>query len=104
MLRLRRGSIAERWFRTRSIFGWQVYLLPLPANAWFAGEFKANSRGGLDLYSAADQKVSRIGRLPFQIARIGSIGRFSVSRDGRWALGDKTDRWESDIMLVDNFR
>jgi hypothetical protein len=58
----------------------------------------------LDLYNPADQEVSRIGRLPFQVTRIGDIGRITVSRDGRWALSLQTERWESDIMFVDNFR
>jgi hypothetical protein len=44
----------------------------------------------------------RVGRLGF---RISSIYRhMSVSRDGRWALATKMERFDSDLMLLDNFR
>ena len=56
----------------------------------------------LDLYNPSDGKVTRFGRLPFQISRI--ISRFTVSRDGRWGLTLQTDRWAKDVLLVDNFR
>ena len=58
----------------------------------------------LDLFNLRDGKVTRFGRLPFQVSRIGSIGRLTVSRDGRWALTIQTERWAKDISLVDNFR
>ena len=58
----------------------------------------------LDLYRPATGKVSRIGRLPFRVTEIGDIGRITVSRDGRWALANQTERWEADIMMVDKFR
>jgi len=58
----------------------------------------------LDLYDTATGKVSRLGRLPFRVTVIGDIGRITVSRDGRWALANQTDRWEADIMMVDKFR
>ena len=58
----------------------------------------------LDLYNPSDGKVTRFGRLPFQVTRIGTIGRITVSRDGRWALTLQTERWAKDISLVDNFR
>ena len=58
----------------------------------------------LDLYRLATGKLSRIGRLPFRVTEIGDIGRLTVSRDGRWALANQTERWEADIMMVDKFR
>jgi Tol biopolymer transport system component len=58
----------------------------------------------LDLYDTATGKVSRIARLPFRVTVLGDIGRFTVSRDGRWALANQTDRWDADIMMVDKFR
>jgi hypothetical protein len=58
----------------------------------------------LDLYDTATGNVSRIARLPFRVSVIGDIGRFTVSRDGRWALANHTDRWDADIMMVDKFR
>jgi hypothetical protein len=42
--------------------------------------------------------------LPFRVTEIGDIGRITVSRDGRWALANQTERWEADIMMVDKFR
>ena len=58
----------------------------------------------IDLYHPDNGKVSRVGLLPFRVATIGDIGRFTVSRDGRWALTHKIERWDSDIMMIDNFR
>jgi len=58
----------------------------------------------LELYNPSDGKVTRYGRLPFQVSRVGSLGRFTVSRDGRWGLSLQTERWAMDLMLVDNFR
>jgi len=58
----------------------------------------------VDLYSPGDKRVTRVGRLPFRVATIGDIGRFTVSRDGRWALTHEIERWDSDIMMIDNFR
>jgi hypothetical protein len=56
------------------------------------------------LYDPGSGKVVRTGVLPFRVAAIGDIGRFTVSRDGRWALSHAIDRWDSDIMMIDNFR
>jgi hypothetical protein len=58
----------------------------------------------LDIYNPSDGKVTRFGRLPFQVSRIGTLGRFTVSRDRRWGLSLQTERWANDVMLVDNFR
>jgi Tol biopolymer transport system component len=58
----------------------------------------------LYLYQPADGTVSRIGRLPFRVARIGDIGRFTVSRDGRWALTHQMERTEGSLMMIDGFR
>jgi hypothetical protein len=58
----------------------------------------------IDFYSFSDRKITRVGRLPFRVVKIGDIGRFTVSRDGRSALTLAVDRWEQDLMIVDNFR
>lgn len=50
------------------------------------------------------RQVTRFGRLPFQVSRIGTLGRITVSRDGRWALTLQTERWAKDISMIDNFR
>jgi hypothetical protein len=56
-------------------------------------------------YRFRDQKIERTGKLPFRVAAFPQgRGRLAVSRDGRWALVNVTDRWEGDLMLLDNFR
>jgi Tol biopolymer transport system component len=56
----------------------------------------------LDVYRFSDRRVVRAGRLGFRIA--GIYTHMSVSRDGRWALATKMERFDSDLMLLDNFR
>ena len=58
----------------------------------------------LDLYSFADRRVHRMGELPFPVARYGVRRVLTVSRDGRWALAARIDRWERDILVADNVR
>jgi hypothetical protein len=58
----------------------------------------------LDLFNPDDGRITRFGRLPFQVSRIGNLGRLTVSRDGRWALTLQTERWATDIAMIDNFR
>jgi hypothetical protein len=56
------------------------------------------------LFRFSDEKTVRVGALPFQAAYVYGPGRFTVSRDGRWALVNVLDRREGDLMLLDNFR
>ncbi len=56
----------------------------------------------IDVYRFNDRRVARVGRLGFRIA--GIYTHMSVSRDGRWALATKMERFDSDLMLLDNFR
>jgi Tol biopolymer transport system component len=56
----------------------------------------------LDLYRFADQRVARLGRLPFRIP--GVYRHLTVSRDGRWACASNMVRFDSDLMRLDNFR
>ena len=56
----------------------------------------------IDVYRFGDQRVARLGRLDFRLAR--SYTHMSVSRDGRWVLATKTERLDSDLMRLDNFR
>ena len=56
----------------------------------------------LDFYGFRDRAVRRLRALPFRFSRIA--GGLTVSRDGRWALANVTDRWESDIMVADGVR
>jgi hypothetical protein len=56
----------------------------------------------IDVYRFSDQRVARVGRLGFRVP--GSFGHMTVSRNGRWALATKMVRFDSDLMLLDNFR
>jgi Tol biopolymer transport system component len=56
----------------------------------------------IDVYRFSDQRVARVGRLGFRIPT--SFTHMTVSRDGRWALATKMVRFDSDLMLLDNFQ
>ena len=56
----------------------------------------------IDVYRFSDQRVARVGRLGFRIP--GIFTHMTVSRDGRWALATEMVRFDSDLMLLDNFR
>jgi Tol biopolymer transport system component len=56
----------------------------------------------LDMYRFSDRQVARVGRLGFRIP--GIYTHMTVSRDGRWALATEMVRFDSDLMLLDNFR
>jgi Tol biopolymer transport system component len=59
----------------------------------------------IHLYRFADEKIERAGTLPFRVAYFPrGPGRLTVSRDGHWALISVADRFEGDLMLLDNFR
>jgi hypothetical protein len=58
----------------------------------------------LHLYQPVGGTFKLIGRLPFRVARIGDIGRFTVSRDGRWALTHEMERTEGSLMMIEDFR
>ena len=56
----------------------------------------------IDVYRFSDRRVARVGRLGFRIP--GIYTHMTVSRDGRWALATKMERFDSDLMRLDNFR
>ena len=60
----------------------------------------------IHLYRFADEKIARLGALPFHFPNDSVPGRFTVSRDGRWALVNVAEHQEDegDLMLLDNFR
>lgn len=58
----------------------------------------------LDCYAFRERAVRRVGVLPFRFSRIAGLGSLTVSHDGRWALANVTDRWESDIMVAESGR
>ena len=56
----------------------------------------------IEMYRFSDQRVTRLGRLGFRIPTIYTL--MSVSPDGRWALTTKIERFDTDLMRLDNFR
>jgi tricorn protease-like protein len=56
----------------------------------------------IDVYRFGEQRVTRMGRLGFRIP--GTYAHMTVSDDGRWALATEMVRFDSDLMLLDNFR
>jgi len=56
----------------------------------------------IDMYRFSDRQVARVGRLGFRIA--STYAHMTASRDGRWALATEMVRFDSDLMLLDNFR
>jgi hypothetical protein len=57
----------------------------------------------VDLYRLPERKIVRMGCLPFQIARRG-YGRAIFAQDGHRMLANTTDRWEGNLMMIENFR
>ena len=55
-------------------------------------------------YDLALQRMAPLGPLPFRVAPFGANRFFSVSPDGRWAVAAHVDRWDRDILVLDNFR
>jgi Tol biopolymer transport system component len=59
----------------------------------------------LHVFHPADRTVRMIGRLPLRVPRVGDIGRFTVSRDGRWGLTHKLDALvDGSLLMIDGFR
>ena len=55
-------------------------------------------------YDFTDQQAEPVAGLAFPVANAWVDRFFSVSRDGRWAMASHVDRFERDIMVLDNFR
>ena len=45
-----------------------------------------------------------LGRLDFPVARFAFLRYLIASRDSRWVVLSHIDKWDRDIMVVDNFR
>jgi hypothetical protein len=59
----------------------------------------------IDLIQPPERTVKLIGRLPFRVPKIGDIGRFTVSRNGRWALTHEMEGiLDGGLMMIDEFR
>jgi hypothetical protein len=58
----------------------------------------------VQVYDFAEHGIRSRGELAFVVGPYGSTHFFTASRDGRWALASHVDRWDRDILVVDNFR
>ena len=56
----------------------------------------------IDTYRLSDRRVTRLARLGFRVP--GTYTHMAASRDGRWAVATKMERFDADLMLLDNFR
>src|SRR6185437_5760207 len=56
----------------------------------------------INFFRFEDSKMTPIGRLPFRISRFN--GGMTVSDDGRWLITTQTNRNDTDLMLIENFR
>jgi Tol biopolymer transport system component len=52
----------------------------------------------------AEGRLRELGALPFPVAPYGATRRLIASRDGKWVIASHIDRWERDVMVLDNFR
>jgi Tol biopolymer transport system component len=70
------------------------------------GEFLDVSRepDSLSLFDFAEGRVRKLGELGFRIGPFGTSRFLIVSRDGGSAVASHIDRWDRDILVVDNFR
>ena len=59
------------------------------------------SASGIDF---AEARVRPLGELADRVAPFGLYRFVVASRDGRWVLAAHIDRWDRDIMVIDNFR
>jgi hypothetical protein len=55
----------------------------------------------MDRYNFRDRTITRIGRLPFRVAPMGT--QMNTTRDGRLAIVSR-QQLEQDLMFLDHFR
>jgi Tol biopolymer transport system component len=64
----------------------------------------SRDRDVLAMLDTTTGRVRHLGKLPFPVSPYG-VTRFLVaSRDGRWVAASHIDRWDRDIIVLDNFR
>jgi hypothetical protein len=68
------------------------------------GDANSRARDVLAVLDIATSRVRQLGQLPFPVSRYGVSRFLAASRDGRWAIASYIDRWERDVMVLDNFR
>jgi len=66
--------------------------------------FNAIPRPTIELFNFANHKMTRIGTIEKEQKNTVGGTAFAVSPDGRWFLYRRVDQFDSDIMLVENFR
>ena len=64
----------------------------------------SRDRDVLAVLDPVEGRVRELGALPFPVAPYGTTRRLVASRDGRWVIVSHIDRWERDIMVLDDFR
>jgi Tol biopolymer transport system component len=57
----------------------------------------------IDAYNPSEEKVTRVGRLPYRLPRQQGLSRLAFSPDGRRVLANQVTLEESDLMMIDNF-
>jgi len=97
----------------------EVVNIPVMPGAWEVTDtgiifiFVAGRAGRIDpangpvvvqLYDFQERRLRTLGDLRFIVGPFGASHFFTASRDGRWALASHVDRWDRDILLLDNFR
>jgi Tol biopolymer transport system component len=97
LMRLRlAGGQEERVLESVQPFGWSVM------DTGIVFVTRERDFDAMDVYGFADQRVARLGRLGFRVP--SAFNHLTVSRDGRWALATQRVRFDSDLMMLDNFR
>jgi Tol biopolymer transport system component len=64
----------------------------------------SRARDVLAVLDPVEGRVRELGALPFSVAPYGATRRLMASRDGNWVIVSHIDRWERDVMVLDNFR
>jgi dipeptidyl aminopeptidase/acylaminoacyl peptidase len=62
----------------------------------------SGARDVVAVLDTATMRVRKVGELPFPLAPFGTRRFLIASRDGRWAIASHIDRWDRDVMVLDN--
>jgi len=79
-----------------------IVFLVIPGIAY--GIEGADASDVLQMYDFQERRIRTLGQLAFRVRTFGATPLLTVSRDGRWLVATRVDRWERDIVAVDGFR